>query len=258
MSRLGFFVLLLVGAGSGASVGPAPMSPLRVEINIPAARLDIWLDDQRIGAYPVAVGTNDHPTPIGQFAINEITWNPWWFPPGSDWARGEKPIPPGPANPMGQVKLQFAPLYYIHGTPDSASIGYPRSHGCVRMYNADVVALAHMIVRFQPTLAPGQSNQRARTQTLADPIPLTIKYERIEADDSTVTLYPDPYRRGTPDLLNAKAVIERAGPGIVDEERLGAFLKLPATRRFIVSRSSLVISISTSSCHSRSPCAPAK
>ena len=30
---------------------------------------------------------------------------------------------------------------YIHGTPDSEPMGVPRSHGCVRMRNVDVVAL---------------------------------------------------------------------------------------------------------------------
>lgn len=30
---------------------------------------------------------------------------------------------------------------YIHGTPDSEPMGVPRSHGCIRMRNADVVDL---------------------------------------------------------------------------------------------------------------------
>jgi lipoprotein-anchoring transpeptidase ErfK/SrfK len=30
---------------------------------------------------------------------------------------------------------------YVHGTPDEASLGTPASHGCIRMRNADVVAL---------------------------------------------------------------------------------------------------------------------
>ena len=30
---------------------------------------------------------------------------------------------------------------YIHGTPDSEPMGVPRSHGCIRMRNADVMAL---------------------------------------------------------------------------------------------------------------------
>jgi L,D-transpeptidase YbiS len=30
---------------------------------------------------------------------------------------------------------------YIHGTPDTEPMGVPRSHGCIRMRNADVIAL---------------------------------------------------------------------------------------------------------------------
>lgn len=30
---------------------------------------------------------------------------------------------------------------YLHGTPDSEPMGIPRSHGCVRMRNADVIEL---------------------------------------------------------------------------------------------------------------------
>lgn len=30
---------------------------------------------------------------------------------------------------------------YIHGTPDSEPMGEPRSHGCIRMRNADLIAL---------------------------------------------------------------------------------------------------------------------
>ena len=30
---------------------------------------------------------------------------------------------------------------YIHGTPDTEIVGYPNSHGCVRMKNVDVIQL---------------------------------------------------------------------------------------------------------------------
>jgi len=30
---------------------------------------------------------------------------------------------------------------YIHGTPDSAQLGAPGSHGCIRMHNADLIEL---------------------------------------------------------------------------------------------------------------------
>ena len=34
---------------------------------------------------------------------------------------------------------------YIHGTPDSEPMGVPRSHGCVRMRNSDVIALFDLV-----------------------------------------------------------------------------------------------------------------
>jgi lipoprotein-anchoring transpeptidase ErfK/SrfK len=43
-------------------------------------------------------------------------------------------------NRGGQVDT-FARYIYIHGTPDGEPLGEPRSHGCIRMRNADVVAL---------------------------------------------------------------------------------------------------------------------
>lgn len=34
---------------------------------------------------------------------------------------------------------------YIHGSPDSAEMGVPGSHGCVRMRNADIVELFDLV-----------------------------------------------------------------------------------------------------------------
>ena len=82
----------------------------------------------------VATGTSQYPTPIGRFAIATLQRHPWWYPPDSDWAKGEKPIPPGPGNPLGTRWMGLtAPGVGIHGTPDAASIGYSASHGCIRM-----------------------------------------------------------------------------------------------------------------------------
>ncbi|WFF39669.1 L,D-transpeptidase [Moraxella nasibovis] len=39
----------------------------------------------------------------------------------------------------------FARYIYIHGTPDTEPMGVPRSHGCVRMRNDDVIALYDMV-----------------------------------------------------------------------------------------------------------------
>jgi lipoprotein-anchoring transpeptidase ErfK/SrfK len=82
----------------------------------------------------VATGTSEYPTPIGRFSIATLQRHPWWYPPDSDWAKGEKPIPPGPGNPLGTRWMGLtAPGVGIHGTPDAASIGYSASHGCIRM-----------------------------------------------------------------------------------------------------------------------------
>ena len=34
---------------------------------------------------------------------------------------------------------------YIHGTPDSAQLGAPGSHGCIRMRNADLIELFDLV-----------------------------------------------------------------------------------------------------------------
>ena len=85
--------------------------------------------------FVVATGQSVYPTPLGRFQI-VVKWeDPWWYPPNSPWAKGAKPIPPGPGNPLGTRWMGLsAPGVGIHGTPDSASLGYSASHGCIRMY----------------------------------------------------------------------------------------------------------------------------
>jgi lipoprotein-anchoring transpeptidase ErfK/SrfK len=43
-------------------------------------------------------------------------------------------------NRLGRVDTQKRYIY-IHGTPDTNPVGVPGSHGCIRMRNADLVAL---------------------------------------------------------------------------------------------------------------------
>jgi lipoprotein-anchoring transpeptidase ErfK/SrfK len=85
--------------------------------------------------FGVATGQSSYPTPTGRWTIVTKQRNPWWYPPNSDWARGEKPIPPGPGNPLGTRWMGLSAAGVgIHGTPDAASIGYSASHGCIRMH----------------------------------------------------------------------------------------------------------------------------
>jgi lipoprotein-anchoring transpeptidase ErfK/SrfK len=104
--------------------------------------------------FGVATGQAIYPTPIGSFQIVIMERNPWWFPPpDAEWAKGEKPIPPGPGNPLGTRWMGLsAPGVGIHGTPDPASIGYSASHGCVRMYIPDAEWLFNHVEVGTPVL----------------------------------------------------------------------------------------------------------
>jgi L,D-transpeptidase catalytic domain len=97
-------------------------------------RLHLYRGMRSWRVFPVATGQSSYPTPLGRFKI-VVKWrNPWWYPPNSPWARGLKPVPPGPGNPLGTRWLGLsAPGVGIHGTPDATSIGYSASHGCIRM-----------------------------------------------------------------------------------------------------------------------------
>ena len=66
--------------------------------------------------------------------VVDMQLHPWWYPPDSDWAKGLKPVPPGPGNPLGTRWMGLSAWGVgMHGTPDAASIGYSASHGCIRM-----------------------------------------------------------------------------------------------------------------------------
>jgi lipoprotein-anchoring transpeptidase ErfK/SrfK len=97
-------------------------------------RLTLFNGPNAVATFGVATGTRKYPTPLGRFEIVDMQRNPWWRPPNSEWARGAKPIPPGPGNPLGTRWMGISvPAVGIHGTPDAASIGYSASHGCIRM-----------------------------------------------------------------------------------------------------------------------------
>jgi lipoprotein-anchoring transpeptidase ErfK/SrfK len=97
-------------------------------------RLTLYNGAKVVRQFQVATGQAVYPTPLGKFSI-VVKWkNPWWYPPASPWAAGEKPVPPGPGNPLGTRWMGLsAPGVGIHGTPESGSIGYSLSHGCIRM-----------------------------------------------------------------------------------------------------------------------------
>jgi len=103
--------------------------------------------------FAVATGQSQYPTPLGRFTVIVKWKNPWWYPPSSPWAQGQKPIPPGPNNPVGVVWIDInKPHYGIHGTPEPGRIGYSASHGCVRLTNWDAARVADLVARGTPVV----------------------------------------------------------------------------------------------------------
>ena len=104
-----------------------------------ANRLSLYKAAKPWRTFPVATGQSIYPTPRGRWHIVVKERNPWWYPPTYDsWAKGLKPVPPGPDNPLGTRWMGLdAPGVGIHGTDEPASIGYSESHGCIRMQVPD-------------------------------------------------------------------------------------------------------------------------
>jgi lipoprotein-anchoring transpeptidase ErfK/SrfK len=88
-----------------------------------------------VRTFRVATGQAIYPTPAGLWHIVDKQRDPWWYPPTYDtWAKGLKPVPPGPDNPLGTRWMGLdAAGVGIHGTDAPTSIGYSASHGCIRM-----------------------------------------------------------------------------------------------------------------------------
>jgi murein L,D-transpeptidase YcbB/YkuD len=196
-----------------ADTVPPPVSALRIDINIPENRLRLYDGDSLVKTYRVSVGLPGHDTPDGQFTIDHAEWNPWWRPPqGREWTKDAVATPPGPDNPMGRVKLFFAPYYYIHGSPHVGDLGTAASHGCVRMMNNDVVELARTIHarnagsvgtrEIARLLAHPAQNRASR---IGVPVPLTIRYDPIVVRNGQLLVFPDIYDRSR---VHSEAVIQ--------------------------------------------------
>ena len=115
-------------------------------INIPEMRLyDYTRDKSAPTVLAVAVGDITDPTPVQDTRVGQKRIDPVWTVPES--IRAERPdlpavVPAGPDNPLGDRWLTLgASSYGIHGTNNLWSIGREATHGCIRLYNADMRAL---------------------------------------------------------------------------------------------------------------------
>ena len=104
-----------------------------------------------VAQFPASTGSNHDPLPLGDWKVTGISKNPvFYYNPKLFWDAdaGEKKakIPSGPNNPVGVAWINLSkPHYGIHGTPVPGSIGKTQSHGCIRLTNWDVTALASSV-----------------------------------------------------------------------------------------------------------------
>ena len=123
-------------AQSAIGAPTATVSPARrVVVSLPDRKLAVIVDGEVTRVFRVSVGAPSSPSPAGRFTIiNRIT-DPTYYRPG-------KVIGPGSSNPLGTRWLGLDRKGYgIHGTDEPSSIGYARSHGCIRLRNDDVEEL---------------------------------------------------------------------------------------------------------------------
>lgn len=124
---------------------PVPNDKLiRLVIKLGERRVYVYERDQVVKSYPIAIGRSGWETPTGKFEVIQMLQNPVWEHPFT----GEL-VPPGPANPLGSRWIGFWTdgTNYIgfHGTPNAETVGQAASHGCIRMYDQDVVALFEIV-----------------------------------------------------------------------------------------------------------------
>lgn len=97
-----------------------------IEVSTSKHQLKLFEDGTLLKTYPIAVGRILSATPIGTFTIINKQENP--------------------GGPFGVLWMGLSkPHYGIHGTNNPSSIGKDVSHGCIRMYNHDVLDLSSKV-----------------------------------------------------------------------------------------------------------------
>ncbi len=123
---------------------PDPLAQIHLVLKLSERRVYVYDRDQVKTSFPVAIGRAGWETPTGKYQVIQMQHDPIWQHPFT----GEL-VPPGSDNPLGVRWIGFWTdgTNYIgfHGTPNAESVGRPASHGCVRMYNQDVVKLFDMV-----------------------------------------------------------------------------------------------------------------
>ena len=125
-----------------------------IVVNLAERRLYYFPPDRDVVlTYAVGIGRDDFPTPLVKTHVAAHIEKPAWTPTASirreHLERGDvlpAIVPPGPDNPMGSFALMLnTARYFIHGTNQPFGVGQQVSHGCIRLYDDDIIALAGLV-----------------------------------------------------------------------------------------------------------------
>ena len=97
-------------------------------IDVRKLRLTLYRHGKVLRTYPVAIGEPETPTPVGEWKIIHK---------GGNWGDGFGVRWMGLNVPWG--------IYGIHGTNKPWTIGSRASHGCIRMFNRNVLELYDLV-----------------------------------------------------------------------------------------------------------------
>lgn len=146
LALCGFAVVAPAPATAREIVSFSGYSQGTIVIKTGQRRLYYVVSDGKAIRYPVGVGKRGMAW-TGTAYIDGKYIRPGWSAPESirkDYSRLPEVVPGGsPRNPMGAAAMTLSGggEYAIHGTNNPGSIGGFVSHGCIRMYNHDVMDL---------------------------------------------------------------------------------------------------------------------
>jgi hypothetical protein len=106
----------------------------RLVVDLSSFRLRHYRDRKLLQTFRVGVGRPEFPTPTGTYFI---------------WARVPQGMPNGPYGVFALGTSAFSSVIDdgrvgVHGTADPTDRGQRVSHGCIRVYNTDMMMLEHV------------------------------------------------------------------------------------------------------------------
>ncbi|MFN6501651.1 MAG: L,D-transpeptidase [Nostoc sp. DedQUE01] len=116
----------------------------KVVVDLSDHRTYVYVGDDVIASYPIAIGKKGWETPTGSFQVMHMRHYPVWRHPITG-----KVFEAGTDSPLGDRWIGFwsdgRNEIGFHGTPDIDLLGTAVSHGCLRMRNSDVRLLYEQV-----------------------------------------------------------------------------------------------------------------